>query len=201
MPSDQFNDLMHIWASIENKDPPFASIDHLHHLIDSIPEGELPWHGLSIKHVDAERLQDNPNTPSWKLAEYDFWFRDAKEVIKRQLSNPAFKDHFDYAPKQIFGEQHQRVWSNFMTGNWAWKQCVSKFCMLRAFNCCADSSHNVRISFLTVTQTVMVPCLYQLFLEVIRLLFLWQQATLNIIPFIFPMEISITLCAEDILMV
>ena len=125
MPSGQFNELMDIWASIENKDPPFASVDHLHHLIDSIPGGDLPWHGLSIQHVDAEKLQDNPNTPSWKLAEYDFWFRDAKEVIKRQLSNPAFKDHFDYAPKQIFGKQHQRVWSNFMTGNWAWKQCVS----------------------------------------------------------------------------
>ena len=139
MPSDQFNELMEIWAGIENKEPPFASTDHLHNLIDSIPEGDLPWCGMSIKHVDAEQLQENPNTPSWKLAEYDFWFRDAKAVIKRQLSNPAFKDSFDYAPKQIFGEQHQRVWGDFMTGNWAWKQCVSKFCMLRTITRFTDS--------------------------------------------------------------
>lgn len=64
MPSGQFNDLMDILASIENKDTPFASIDHLHHLIDSIPEGDLPWYGLFIKHVDAEKLQNEPNTPS-----------------------------------------------------------------------------------------------------------------------------------------
>ncbi|KAL4080766.1 hypothetical protein J3A83DRAFT_4184739 [Scleroderma citrinum] len=79
MPSGPFNELMKICASIENNDPPFASTDHLYHLIDSIPEGDLPWYGMSIKHVDAEQLQNDPNTPSWKLAEYDFWFQDAKD--------------------------------------------------------------------------------------------------------------------------
>ncbi|KAL4069959.1 hypothetical protein V8B97DRAFT_1918017 [Scleroderma yunnanense] len=67
MPSGPFNELMKICASIENNDPPFASTDHLYHLIDS------------QKEICLEQLQNDPNTPSWKLAEYDFWFQDAKD--------------------------------------------------------------------------------------------------------------------------
>ena len=52
-------------------------------------------------------------------------FRDPQILLDHQISNPNFKSHIDYSPRLVFGEQGQHVWSDFMTGNWAWSQCVS----------------------------------------------------------------------------
>ena len=40
-----------------------------------------------------------------------------KALIQEQLSSPELKDYIDYAPRQVCGDRHQRVWSDFMTGN------------------------------------------------------------------------------------
>ncbi|KAG2118670.1 uncharacterized protein F5147DRAFT_742178 [Suillus discolor] len=124
MSKNEFNNLMHIWANIEGRSPPFRNVKELHDVIDSIPYGDAPWQNFTICHTDADQLQpDDPSVPPWKLAEYEVWFHNPRDVLRNQLSNPNFKDHIDYAPKQVFGEHNQRVWSDFMSGNWAWNQC------------------------------------------------------------------------------
>ncbi|KAG1791175.1 uncharacterized protein HD556DRAFT_1433032 [Suillus plorans] len=124
MSKNEFNDLMHIWANIEGHSPPFRNVKELHNVIDSIPYSDAPWQSFTICHTDADQLQpDDPSVPPWKLAEYEVWFRNSRDVLRNQLSNPDFKDHIDYAPKQVFGEHNQRVWSDFMSGNLAWNQC------------------------------------------------------------------------------
>ena len=70
---------------------------------------------------------DSSTIPSWKRATYELVFRDPQILLDHQISNPDFKNHIDYAPHLVYGEKGQRVWSDFMTGNWAWNQCVSKY--------------------------------------------------------------------------
>ncbi|KAF8889238.1 hypothetical protein BD779DRAFT_1611042 [Infundibulicybe gibba] len=54
--------------------------------------------------------------------DYEVWFRDPRMVMRSQLSNPDFKDEIDYSPLQEFGPDGQRLWTNLMSGNWAWQQ-------------------------------------------------------------------------------
>ncbi len=59
------------------------------------------------------------------MAEHKIWFQDPLMVIHNMLSNPDFKDEFDYAPYQEYDEPNNYRFQDFMSGNWAWKQCVS----------------------------------------------------------------------------
>ena len=125
MSGGRIDKLMDIWAAHEKGTPPFASHKELYNLIDDISPEET-WQCLSATHIDAAGLVDGDSSvPTWKRGTYDMWIRDPKALLQKQLSNPEMKDFIDYAPHQVFGNNHQRVWSDFMTGNWAWEQCVS----------------------------------------------------------------------------
>ena len=125
MSGGQIDKLMDIWAAHERGAPPFASNKELYNLIDDIFPEET-WQCLSTTHIDAAGLVDGDSSvPTWKRGTYDMWIEDPKALLQKQLSNPEMKDFIDYAPHQVFGNNHQRVWSDFMTGNWAWEQCVS----------------------------------------------------------------------------
>ncbi|KAG1842603.1 hypothetical protein F4604DRAFT_1884713 [Suillus subluteus] len=124
MPAAQVDDLMQVLASFEANcgSPPFNGDAHLHDSIDSIPH-DVPWQSLTLHHPDYEMNLDNLDVPPWKCAEFDVWFRDPHELVKNQLSNPVFAGSIDYAPRQVFDKHSQRVWTDFMTGNWSWNQC------------------------------------------------------------------------------
>ncbi|KAG2088366.1 uncharacterized protein F5147DRAFT_748442 [Suillus discolor] len=129
MPGTQFDELMHIWAEVNGseggsgKPPPYANKKDLYDTIDTIDQGDVPWQSLTVQHGDANSLTGDPSAPQWKLAEYDVWFRDPHMLLCNQLSNPDFKDGFDHAPRQVYGNNHERVFGDFMSGNWAWNQC------------------------------------------------------------------------------
>jgi hypothetical protein len=128
MPGEQIDELMHIWASMPKHKgpPPFSNHEDLYGSIDDISEGDAPWTSLSMESAEAATLPANdPSVPSWKRATYEVVFRDPQKLLDHQLSNPEFKNHIDYSPKLVYGEDGQRVWSDLMTGNWAWNQCVS----------------------------------------------------------------------------
>ena len=128
MPLDQIDELMHIWASMPKQKgpPPFSGNENLYGSIDAISEGDAPWTSLTMESAEAATLSaDDPSVPSWKRATYEVVFRDPQTLLDHQLSNPEFKNHIDYSPKLVYGENGQRVWSDLMTGNWAWNQCVS----------------------------------------------------------------------------
>ena len=129
MPAGRLDDLMDIFAALDTSGtPPFANHKELYDCIDAI-NPERTWQCISVTHADANTFVDgDPSVPAWKKATYDMWIRDPKTLIQKQLSNPEIKDFIDYAPCQVFGDNHQRVWSDFMTGNWAWEQCVSFIC-------------------------------------------------------------------------
>jgi hypothetical protein len=51
------------------------------------------------------------------MAENDIWFRDPLTLVQNVLSNPNFKDEFDYAPFQEYDEDGNHWFQDFMSGN------------------------------------------------------------------------------------
>ena len=59
--------------------------------------------------------------------DYDFWFRNPCQLVHNIISNPDFKDGFDYAPYQEHDINGSRRYHNLMSANWAWRQAVCSF--------------------------------------------------------------------------
>ena len=59
--------------------------------------------------------------------EYELNTRDVLAMVEQQLATPEFDGSFDYTPYQEFGPDGKCVWSNLMSGHWAWKEVVRSF--------------------------------------------------------------------------
>ena len=55
--------------------------------------------------------------------DYEVWYRDPRNVIHNILANPDLVDGIDYVPYREF-ENNERRYCDFMSGDWAWRQCV-----------------------------------------------------------------------------
>lgn len=60
--------------------------------------------------------------PSWMEKEYVVWYRCPRNVLHNQIGSPDFASEMNYAPKCVFNNSNKREYSDFMSGNWAWKQ-------------------------------------------------------------------------------
>ncbi|KAJ7202083.1 hypothetical protein GGX14DRAFT_370690 [Mycena pura] len=98
--------------------PPWRTAQELYDTIDAIQHGDAPWKVFEI-HYTGPRP---PVPPKWMLETYELCTRDSREVLRLQLANADFKGHVDYAPYRQFNAKGKRVWSNLMSGDWAWKQ-------------------------------------------------------------------------------
>lgn len=152
------NTLMEIIAALlrpHDEDPPFRDHKELLATIDAIPYGDIPWKSFKAKYQG-----DFPSgeVPEWMTTEYEVHYRDPHQVVLNMLANPDFDGHFDYMPFQEFANEKRR-WSNFMSGNWAWRQAVS-YCLndlkLKLI------SYTGRI-LLVKTSQLMAPCSFLLF--------------------------------------
>ena len=125
MPGAQINELFQIWASHKGQDPPFADKDELYSTIDDTVVGNVEWQSFTMYYDGDDDAQEEP--APWKSRGYDVWFRDPKEILHRQLGNPDFAGEMDYTPKRLFDNNKKRYYSDFMSGNWAWRQAVRCF--------------------------------------------------------------------------
>jgi Plavaka transposase len=82
------------------------------------------WQSFCISY----EYEDDPWAPpgprqSWMDYEYEVWFRDPEKLVQELIANPDFVDEFDYVP---YHEYHNGLhrFSDFMSGDWAWKQAV-----------------------------------------------------------------------------
>jgi hypothetical protein len=125
-PAVQIDALMDIWASKSgDNEPPFVDHKYLYNLIDNIKYGDVAWKAFSVSYcgeIPTER--EGEDTPTWMTSEYEVWFRDPLAVLESQLANPDFDGKFHPAPYREYNEAGERVWSDVMSGNWAWKQAV-----------------------------------------------------------------------------
>ncbi|PSS37092.1 hypothetical protein PHLCEN_2v1058 [Hermanssonia centrifuga] len=118
----KINKLFELWtASLleHGGTPPFTSQQHMYETIDAITVGDVPWKTFSVKY--SGEVPDG-TTPSWMLSEYEIHFRDPHLLAQQHLSNPGFKDGFDPIPRRDFDSKGGRVYNDFMSGSWSWKQ-------------------------------------------------------------------------------
>jgi hypothetical protein len=131
MSGNKIDELMEIWAAHEKArlgldddetvTPPFANAPDLYNVIDATELGDVPWQGFAVKYNG----EIPPNAPNWMSTSYEVWFRDPLLVMENQIGNRDVKNEMDYAPKKVFSTANMRQFSDFMSGDWAWKQAVS----------------------------------------------------------------------------
>ena len=127
--------LLELWAATlvpHGDSPPITNHEDLHQQIDAVKLGSVQWENTCLRY--ERPLPGTARTAEWKTAEYNVWHRNPHEVIKNILARPDLEGHIDYMPYQEF-DGAQRQYSNMMSGNWVWKQCVRVF----SLNAPADS--------------------------------------------------------------
>ncbi|KAJ7200092.1 hypothetical protein GGX14DRAFT_536413 [Mycena pura] len=100
--------------------PPFTDHKDLYATIDATERGHVAWQAFEVAY-DGSDL-DAPNAPSWKRKNYTVYFRDPRAVLQQQLGNPDYKSEIDLSPRRVYDEKDERVYENFMSGDWAWRQ-------------------------------------------------------------------------------
>jgi len=117
------NELIEIWEDFATEfggERPFRNAEDILNTIDAIDLGHVPWETFSLEYP-GELPESNP--PTWMTKEYRVWFRDPCKIIHAILANKDFDGEINYSPHQIFIDG-KRKFSNFMSGNWAWRQAV-----------------------------------------------------------------------------
>jgi hypothetical protein len=84
--------------------------------------GDAPW--KCFKTSFDEPIEEN--APNWKKQEYDVWYCDPEVVAHNMLANSDFAKEFDPAPYVELDTNSGRRRSDFMSGNFAWRQFVSR---------------------------------------------------------------------------
>ncbi|KAJ6468111.1 hypothetical protein C8R47DRAFT_1302846 [Mycena vitilis] len=98
--------------------PPWRTAQDLYDAIDSIQHGDAPWKVYQIQYTGPRP----PVPPKWMSETYELCTRDSRTVLHQQLANSDFQDKIDYSPYRQYDADGKRVWSNLMSGDWAWKQ-------------------------------------------------------------------------------
>lgn len=115
------NDLLRLWAADKaDGHPPFADHHDMTDVIDAIEVGDTPWTSFNISYSGYVPEDD---APGWMFEDYIISHRDPRMVVHSLLANPEFQERFAYAPYRTF-ELEERQWTNFMSGNWSWRQAL-----------------------------------------------------------------------------
>ena len=121
------NQLLDIWAATlvpHGNVPPIADHQDLLAQIDAIKLGNIPWQSYTAQYQWL-RPATGP-VPEWMKAEYHLWYRNPRKVIHHLLTNPDFASGIDYTPHCDFQDE-KRQYRDFMSGDWAWDQCVRRY--------------------------------------------------------------------------
>lgn len=129
MSQKQIDRLMELWtAAAREKDPeaqpPFTNHQDLLHTIDSSASENARWQSFSLNYKCPPIEHDD--APSWKLAEYEVWFRDARTMVADILKNKSFMGELDCSPYKEYDSNGKRRYKDMMSGDWAWNQAVSQ---------------------------------------------------------------------------
>lgn len=99
---------------------PFDNYKQLYDTIDATKLGDAPWKCFKTDFTS----EIHPDAPNWMQQSYEVWYRDPDVVIRNMLENPDFAGEFDTAPYIYLDAAGNRHWSDFMSGNFAWRHCV-----------------------------------------------------------------------------
>ena len=119
------NKALDIWAATVaefGRDSPWANANELYATIDAIQCSDIPWKVYKI-HYQGPLPPGTP--PKWMTQTYELCTRDSRLLLHQQLETAHFKDAIDLSPYRQYDSDRQRIWSNLMSADWAWKQAVS----------------------------------------------------------------------------
>jgi hypothetical protein len=87
---------------------------------DSIQAGSLPFKTVKFCYAGPKLL----TPPSWIEQIYELNARDVLAVIQQQLATTDFNKKFDYVLYKMYNSKGEHLWSNLMSGHWAYLQVV-----------------------------------------------------------------------------
>jgi Plavaka transposase len=102
---------------------PWRSAKELYATIDAVQQGSAPWKTYKFRYTGP--MPCTP--PKWMLETYELCARDSRQVLHEQLLTTDFDGKFNYTPYRQFNGKGDRVWSNLMSADWAWRQAVRLF--------------------------------------------------------------------------
>lgn len=99
---------------------PWRNAKEMYATIDTIEVGSLPFKSFEFRYTGPKPSQP----PHWMEQVYELNARNILDVVQEQLATPDFKDQFNYVPYKEFNSKGERIWSNLMSGQWAFLQAV-----------------------------------------------------------------------------
>jgi hypothetical protein len=92
----------------------------MYETIDQIQAGPVPFCSYYFQYNSLMP----PTPPKWMTQTYELYAQDPQLVLQQQLATPEFADKFTPTPYRQFKPNGQQVFSNLMSGDWAWNQAV-----------------------------------------------------------------------------
>ena len=115
--------LMSIWREISTDgSSPYKDHKDILSTVDSCQSNFVPWQTAYFNYPNEKE----EGCSSWKNATYTVHYQDPCLLVKQILANPELKDCIDWSPYKEY-KRENRLYSNFMSGEWAWKEAVCPF--------------------------------------------------------------------------
>lgn len=99
---------------------PWSSAKEMYVTINAIQEGDTPLKTIHIKYSGPI----SPNLPRWMTETYELCTHDSHKLLHNQLSTTDFAGALNYKSYCQFDHKDNCVWSNLMSGDWAWNKVV-----------------------------------------------------------------------------
>ena len=110
---------------------PFRHHTNMQDIIDTTTVGEASWDHFTLNYNGPlPEGVSQEDIPRWMTEEHEVWYRNPVTLLENLLSNPDFKDEFDYVPYQERTADGSHRFRDFMSGNWSWRQAVSPLLIL-----------------------------------------------------------------------
>lgn len=139
--------LLDIWAAhalLEGRDgePIFHTHQELLDTIDAIKIGDAPFQSFSVCFPGPV----NSDSPDWKHRKWTVYARNTQVVVHQLIDNPEANGKFNTRPYIEIRDGKVQVYSNLMSGDWAYRQAVRNL-LLHLFltsltACCPPESHS-----------------------------------------------------------
>ena len=102
---------------------PWRNVKEMYTTIDAIQVGSLPFKSFEFQYTGPKPS----SPPDWMEQVYELNAHNILDVVWDQLATPDFKDQFNYMPYKEFNSKGEHIWSNLMSGQWAFMQAVRSF--------------------------------------------------------------------------
>lgn len=103
---------------------PWKTPKDMYETIDSISVGGVGW---TTHELSYDGPQPTGVVPLWMQESYELNVRDIISVFDEQLGSKEFDGQFEYTPYEEYDQKGSRVYSDLMSGNWAFCEAVCVF--------------------------------------------------------------------------